>query len=150
MQTFLPYPDFYLSSITLDNKRLGKQRVEAKQIMIALEKKRAGIKGGWQNHPATLMWEGRERMLARYGWHMCMAWIEKGFKDSLRPYFAHKHTEYCLQPLELMSRVFSPEFFDSHKAMLYRKDPVHYAKFADYAELYSNYVWPVSKAAIPV
>lgn len=33
MQTFLPYPDFALSAKVLDNKRLGKQRLEAKQIL---------------------------------------------------------------------------------------------------------------------
>lgn len=33
MQTFLPYPEFIKSAQCLDNKRLGKQRVEAKQIL---------------------------------------------------------------------------------------------------------------------
>ena len=37
MQTFLPYPSFTRSLACLDNKRLGKQRVEAKQILMALE-----------------------------------------------------------------------------------------------------------------
>jgi len=33
MQTFLPYPDFAASSAVLDDRRLGKQRVEALQIV---------------------------------------------------------------------------------------------------------------------
>jgi len=33
MQTFLPFPDFAESAKCLDNRRLGKQRVEAKQIL---------------------------------------------------------------------------------------------------------------------
>lgn len=33
MQTFLPYPDFAESAKVLDNGRLGKQRLEAKQIL---------------------------------------------------------------------------------------------------------------------
>ena len=33
MQTFLPYPDMIKSAKALDYKRLGKQRVEAKQII---------------------------------------------------------------------------------------------------------------------
>ena len=37
MQTFLPYPDFAESAKVLDNKRLGKQRVECLQIMKALK-----------------------------------------------------------------------------------------------------------------
>lgn len=38
MQTFLPYPDFAQSAACLDNKRLGKQRVECLQILRALSK----------------------------------------------------------------------------------------------------------------
>ena len=36
MQTFLPYEDFRESVRSLDDKRLGKQRVEAYQIISAL------------------------------------------------------------------------------------------------------------------
>ena len=36
MQTFLPYTDFRKSLESLDNKRLGKQRVEAYQIISAI------------------------------------------------------------------------------------------------------------------
>ncbi len=36
MQTFLPYSDFRKSLESLDNKRLGKQRVEAYQIISAI------------------------------------------------------------------------------------------------------------------
>lgn len=36
MQTFLPYPDFEQSAKCLDNRRLGKQRVEVLQLLIAL------------------------------------------------------------------------------------------------------------------
>lgn len=38
MQTFLPYPSFIKSAQCLDNKRLGKQRVEAYQILQILTK----------------------------------------------------------------------------------------------------------------
>ena len=36
VNTFLPYPDFVKSAKALDYKRLGKQRVEAWQILRAL------------------------------------------------------------------------------------------------------------------
>lgn len=36
MQTFLPYKSFEQSAACLDNKRLGKQRVEVLQILKAL------------------------------------------------------------------------------------------------------------------
>ena len=37
MQTFLPYKSFERSVQVLDNKRLGKQRVEAFQILNVLQ-----------------------------------------------------------------------------------------------------------------
>lgn len=51
MQTFLPYKSFAESAACLDNKRLGKQRVEVLQILKALH----NPSYGWQNHPAVKM-----------------------------------------------------------------------------------------------
>ena len=59
MQTFLPYKDFTKSAKALDNKRLGKQRVEVKQILNALD----GKSKGWTNHPATNMWRDMKQPL---------------------------------------------------------------------------------------
>jgi len=56
MQTFLPYPDFIDSVKALDYRRLGKQRVEARQILNILLENRKN--GGWVNHPCTKMWRG--------------------------------------------------------------------------------------------
>lgn len=67
MQTFLPYADFKQSAEVLDKQRLGKQRVEAYQILRAL----LGITNGWIHHPATKMWRGYERALAEYAMAMC-------------------------------------------------------------------------------
>lgn len=36
MQTFLPYEDFNQSTAVLDRQRLGKQRVEALQLLKAI------------------------------------------------------------------------------------------------------------------
>lgn len=56
MQTFLPYPDFELSARFLDRQRLGKQRVEAWQILNVLEElKIPGRTPAWRNHPAVRM-----------------------------------------------------------------------------------------------
>ena len=54
MQTFLPYPDDRASAADLDDRRLGKQRVETLQILRALTWRTYG----WQNHPAVRMWRG--------------------------------------------------------------------------------------------
>ena len=56
MQTFLPYRSMSESVRCLDYRRLGKQRVEAFQILNAL----AGKSKGWTSHPATKMWRGYE------------------------------------------------------------------------------------------
>ena len=61
VNTFLPYSSFKKSVKSLDNKRLGKQRVEAKQILTALSNG-----GSWSNHPAALMWKGYEECLKLY------------------------------------------------------------------------------------
>lgn len=67
MQSFLPYPDFARSARVLDDRRLGKQRVEALQIYRALTRE----KYGWRNHPAVLMWRSYDEALIAYGIAMC-------------------------------------------------------------------------------
>ena len=56
MQTFLPYRDFKQSFRVLDYRRLGKQRVEAHQVLNVLLGRTTT--GGWRNHPITRMWDG--------------------------------------------------------------------------------------------
>lgn len=78
MQTFVPLPDFYRSAAVLDQRRLGKQRIETLQILRAL----AGVSPGWRNHPATRMWRGCEAALGAYGLVVCAEWRRRGFDDS--------------------------------------------------------------------
>jgi len=84
MQTFLPYPDFAQSMASLDDKRLGKQRVEAYQVLLQL----GGLKmanypdweprlGGWGSHPAVAMWAGHEIQLAEYIKASCDEWTSR-------------------------------------------------------------------------
>ena len=74
---------FAVVAQSLDNKRLGKQRVEAYQILNTL----TGKSNGWTNHPATKMWQGNEWQLANYGYEICQEWVSRGFKDSLEERF---------------------------------------------------------------
>ena len=83
MQTFLAYPDFTQSAKVLDRQRLGKQRVEAKQILQTI----MDPSRGWQHHPAVSMWRGYTRQLAQYGAAICREWIDRGYNDSLLPFF---------------------------------------------------------------
>ncbi|GAB3896950.1 hypothetical protein GCM10029964_079090 [Kibdelosporangium lantanae] len=78
MQTFLPYPDFQATAEVLDARRLGKQRVEAIQVLRALT-----VPGyGWRHHPAAAMWAGYEEALVRYGLVVCSVWCATGRRDT--------------------------------------------------------------------
>lgn len=165
MQTFLPSEDLRESVAFLDNKRLGKQRVETKQILIAL-----GVtvgqhvgrpESGWRNHPASKMWKGYEPALALYGYFTCREWVGRGFRDSLTSQF-----ECALNVLTGRERLLSasgsayedciggdpaipspwwlgyPKFHRSHRSNLLRKDYSHYrAYFTEPSDL--PYFWPV-------
>jgi len=132
MQTFLPYPNFRESAQCLDYKRLGKQRVEAFQILNAL----AGKYKGWVNHPATLMWRGYEKALAVYHNVVIREWVRRGYRNSM-PYFA------------IAGKAIMPwwlgidDLHASHRSNLLLKDLEYYSQFnwAEPATL--PYWWPV-------
>ncbi|WP_082518583.1 MULTISPECIES: MSMEG_6728 family protein [unclassified Rhodococcus (in: high G+C Gram-positive bacteria)] len=81
MQTFLPEPGFARSARALDDKRLGKQRVETFQILRAL----VWPSYGWKNHPAVVMWRGFTPALVSYGVATCREWTARGHADALEP-----------------------------------------------------------------
>src|SRR4051794_41669190 len=80
MQTFLPYADFGASSIALDDRRLGKQRVETFQILRAL----TWPNYAWKNHPAVRMWRGFVPALVAYGLANCAEWVRRGDSGTLQ------------------------------------------------------------------
>ena len=140
MQTFLPYADFTESAKTLDRLRLGKQRVEAKQICLSLASQSTS---GWRNHPAVLMWKGYERALASYGLAMCREWKNRGYQDSLESWFVSliKDANHVALPPWLGNE----EFHRSHRSNLLRKNREWYGRFG-WTELDSlPYIWPVRK-----
>lgn len=141
MQTFLPYPDLEKSARCLDNKRLGKQRVECKQILLALR----GESKGWQNHPAVKQWRGNELFLCAYARHCCAEWIARGFKDSLFAFFNEGIEPFLYFPIWFGNQ----EYHASHRAALLAKKPDWYGRFG-WAEAPAipdekgrfPYVWP--------
>ena len=120
VNTFLPYSDFIQSAKALDYRRLGKQRVEAWQILNALR----GQTKGWTNHPITKMWRGHERALCEYGIAICDEWIKRGYKDTMRERFIAIHSELPDTGLPLW--LGDKAVHRSHKSNLKRKDPNHY------------------------
>lgn len=132
MQTFLPYLNFYDSLLCLDNKRLGKQRVEAKQILNIVD---LHINSRWKNHPAVKMWQGYSEALKLYHNLAIHIWKERRFNNTMK--YKIINTK-IIKPDWL-----TEEFCISHKSNLLRKDPVFYGKYNWNVPDNLPYVWPV-------
>jgi hypothetical protein len=154
VQTFLPYADFEASARTLDVRRLGKQRVEALQILNALT-----VPGhGWRNHPAVLMWRGYEEALCRYCLDVCRVWTGLGYRDTCAAKVtAALHERLGIDRIRTQDELrgaggLPPWLGDealhrSHRSSLVRKDPDHYRpQFGDVPDDL-EYVWPVRSRA---
>lgn len=141
MQTFMPHTDYDASAFALDNKRLGKQRVEAFQIVKALRGDYDDT-GAWVNHPATKMWSGHIVELCRYGAEMCYEWTRRGFDDSLRPQFLKLFRDFIAREHSVMSPwwVNDELLHMSHRSNLMRKAPDFYL-FDVPRDM--PYVWPL-------
>jgi hypothetical protein len=130
MQTFLPYPDFNQSAAVLDRQRLGKQRVEAYQILRAIN-----FGGGWSNHPIVKMWTGYENALRLYSNAIVEEWIRRGYRNSLETYdLAGCGIAY---PWWLGIK----EFHASHRAALLAKDFGYYSKYGWTEVPRIKYIW---------
>jgi len=153
MQTFMPYIDTVKTARSLDRQRLGKQRVECKQIILTLDRVASGeSKGtGWANHPAVRMWAGHEATLAMYAMHICQEWVRRGYRDTMLPWFGdviERHGDHTLVDPVWWGR---EDVHASHRAMLLRKDRAHYQVAFGLSDRevqvtldqQSEYVWPV-------
>ncbi len=134
MNTFLPYPDFVESARCLDVRRLGKQRVEAMQILRAI----ANPKYGWQHHPALPMWRGYEQALALYMNAIITEWVRRGYKNNIP--LNNVGGDAKMPPW-----LGNSKFHASHRANLLRKDPTYYGQFAWTESPDLPYFWPVSE-----
>lgn len=126
MQTFLPYQSFTDSARCLDRQRLGKQRLECKQILNALR----GKTKGWANHPVTKMWAGYEQALCLYAIAICLEWRMRGYRDSQLSFFAALLGQ---GPVAMPPFVGDAKFHASHQVRLYNKNPQFYSMFKDAA-----------------
>ena len=138
MQTFLPHADFYKTASVLDWRRLGKQRIEAKQILLTIEKGEEA--GGWRNHPAVNMWRGYENALAVYGITICLEWIERGYNDNQLEWFRNKVISYDNK--DTPPWLGNKDFHLSHRSNLLRKNLDHYSQFWPNVPDNLEYVWP--------
>lgn len=137
MQTFLPSSNISYTAKSLDNKRLNKQILEGYQILKVLSGE--SISGAWRNHPAVLMWKGYETGLWSYIQHMIKEAKVRGIKtinneNNLNDLKAKCSGRWGKTP---------PSFWlndnkvmritTTHKANLFKKDPIYYIKY-QYAE----------------
>lgn len=143
---FLPYADFKRSLECLDDKRVGKQRVEASQIINTIIKMKSNpdMKMGWKNHPALQSWKDNLNALVDYYNKSLEEFASRGFKN------------IKLQPMEIKGDIVYPWWLGysqihlSHQASLIRKKPDYYIKlfkknFCDSAtipHLTLGYIWP--------
>ncbi len=149
MQTFLCYPNFRQSAKVLDRQRLGKQRIEAFQLLkINLELKESPDKKiPWMNHPACIMWRNYEWALGFYGMVVCSEWKRRGYQDSMIPRFVElfdKCLINCPNYLKFPPWVGCEKFHSAHRAALLYKNFDHYKQFGWEEAPRLEYFWPVN------
>ena len=132
MQTFLPYKSFKKSFKTLDYKRLGKQRVEAYQVLNVLLGRTTT--GGWRNHPITKMWKGYENALKQYLNECIDEWVHRGYNNTMKHEVINEDIVY---PHWLGNK----SFHSSHRANLLRKDYEYYSQFEWEEDSENPYTW---------
>lgn len=144
MQTFLPYPTFDHSAAVLDDRRLGKQRVEALQVLRALHLDNYG----WARHPVVLMWRGYTLALVAYGLAVTDAWTRRGGADTTRAMVAEFAApgrpldQDDLPPDEVPSWLGRRALHRSHRSALVRKDPAFYGPLFPRTPPDLPYTWP--------
>lgn len=162
MQTFLPYPSYAASLAVLDYRRLGKQRVECKQLLRsmaidgllrpfsnyididALFPEVGGFanvvtdKVGWRNHPARKMWEKNPVDLALYHDLSILEWVSRGYQNSMPRICILTDDPQDPGP----SWLGNEDFHASHRSNLLRKDPEWYGQFGWEEPHDLPYIWP--------
>ncbi len=144
VQTFLPYADFRASAAALDDRRLGKQRVETLQVLRAVVWPRYG----WKNHPAAKMWRGFTHALVAYGVAVCEEWQARGRADAVRESLLQFTGGVAPDPNVLAAAGQIPPWVGvdavhvSHQSALVRKDPEFYRSLFPDVPDDLPYVWP--------
>jgi hypothetical protein len=146
MQTFVPEgQDISLGFKHLDYRRLGKQRVEAWQILNSIRGidnyGNALMTRGWISHPATKMWSEYPRALAYYGILCCEEWLNRGYRDSLLERFGDVYEMLKFEDPSMPP--FLDDIMESHRSNLIRKYPEYYIPIWPNTPNNLPYIWPI-------
>jgi len=142
MQIFIPLANLDKLFQILDRQRLGKQRVECKQVLDIILGR--STKKGWKSHPAIKMWAPYSEFLKLY-FNKCVAeWTKRGYKNNME--------------LEVVSedQVVIPSFWGdeelhaTHRANLLRKDSEFYSRFGWTEAPRNGYLWVIGNKRILV
>lgn len=140
MQVFRPYVDWRRSAAVLDDRRLGKQRVECKQVLNVILRRLGLINDGlrgWLNHPIVLLYYngGRPYISDLAGFfNACVEeWVRRGFRSSI----SLSDIEHLFTKVEHIdgtpvTRVHEIEY----RRLLLIKDPKHYVKVFPREEIF--------------
>lgn len=151
MQTFLPRISFIESAKALDNKRLGKQRVEGLQILQIIGRKQGWLPNpnnmrGFRNHPAVKMWEPNPFELVSYVEIICNEWTNRGFKDTVKSK-VHNLLDYIpiktISPIHWLYGEEMDKVTISHQSNLVRKDASFYSPKFPNVPPNIPYHWPL-------
>lgn len=138
MQTFLPYADFKTSAESLDYRRLGKQRVEAMQILkaiLGIPRKDGKPYKGWLNHPCSVMWKAYPEALKHYSNIMIEEWKHRGYNNNMDLY------EVDVNNIEMPWWIGEDKIHKSHRSNLLRKDFEYYSALGWTENPEDPYVW---------
>jgi hypothetical protein len=133
MQTFLPSTNFAWAAQMLDSKRLNKQILEGYQILNVLSGQSPN--GGWRNHPAVLMWKNHEGSLLTYLGYMIKEAKNRGIKtdkneDNINNLVKKVGSNWNYKaPKWFYNDLSAMRIVTTHRANLFNKDPLYYAKF---------------------
>ncbi|MDD3474421.1 MAG: pyrimidine dimer DNA glycosylase/endonuclease V [Candidatus Dojkabacteria bacterium] len=124
MQTFLPFPSFKESAECLDDRRLNKQILEAKEIYEIVAN---GKTSHYSNHPIVKMWRNYPLALALYYNECLYQWkvVRKRNHIYKEIYIDRSVNVVIVLPDWLEDR----RLCSSHRANLLRKDYSFYSKY---------------------
>ena len=163
VNTFIIVPDIVKTAQLLDTKRLGKQRIEALEIINCLEEfdKTGKITSKWGNHPVVKCWMGFTNHLKVYYNIILREWINRGYNNNMEFYQIENENLYHIVPCNFHNNsivfcgtynyysfpfwvAFYP-FYMSHQASLCRKYPKYYSSLLREELNYFleiGYFWP--------